>query len=142
MFDKWKQGWWLKHASELAKIYESSEKDLRQKFEIEIEIIKVRKESLIRKLQLEEEELTYKLKLVEERKIEAARIDNEIKNQIRLLEAKASPSSVWAEAFTSGMNKAWDILLPVMTENLEKVKKKIYDDAVRDTVNRMNGKHA
>lgn len=136
--DKWKQEWWLKKASDLAKFYESNEKDLRQKFEIELEILKSRTESLINKLKIEENEIEYRLKKLDERKLELIRADNDLKDQIKTLEAKASPSSVWAEAFSQGMNKAWDLLLPLMTDNFEKLKKKIHDDAVMETVHRMN----
>ena len=84
--------------------------------------------------------MEFRLKSLEYRNIELARADNDLKIQIRLLEAKASPTSVWTEAFSLGVSKTWDLLLPVMTGNIEALKKKIYEDATFDSITRMNGK--
>ena len=44
------------------------------------------------------------LKLLHETK------SNELRQQIKLLEAKASPDQVWVSAFTAGVSKAWDLM--------------------------------
>ncbi len=40
----------------------------------------------------------------------------------------------WEAGFASGMMKSWDSLLPIMTENIDKIKQKIKDDAIRETI--------
>lgn len=139
IFDKWKQEWWIKNASDLAKEYLEKSKELTEKFEAEIKIQTSKNEAMIEKLQIAGEALEYKLKVLEERKIEAQEKDNDLRLQIKLLEAKASPSVVWAEAFTQGMSKAWDLMLPVIQENVDKVKQAIHDKAITETLARLNG---
>ena len=97
--------------------------------------------SELSRLKVMEEEIQFRESILADRKLELIKADNELKDQIRLLEAKASPSAVWCEAFSQGMSKAWDFLLPGMQENMEKLKKKIHDDAIADTLERLNGHH-
>ena len=46
--------------------------------------------------------------------------NNELKQQIKLIEAKASPDSVWIEAFTLGASKNWDTIKSVQSVLNEK----------------------
>ena len=140
IFDKWKIEWWLNHAAELALLHQDKLADITKKFEAEIDSQTLKNRQLLNNLQLEEEELEYRIKTVKERIIEMTKRDNELREQIRLLEAKASPSSVWCEAFTQGMNKAWDLMLPTVIDNVEKLKTKIREDATREAIDRLNGK--
>ena len=144
LFDKWKHEWWINQVSKLEEEYKDKKLELELEFEKEIdEITKKRefdKQSIINRIEFEEEELNHRLKVLEDRKIEAIKADNELKTQIKLLEAKASPSSVWVEAFTAGVHKTWDMLLPVMTGNVEAMRKKIYEDAINDSLKRMGRK--
>lgn len=107
-------------------------------------------EARLKKLQEEQAsvEASYSQRLIELRHIERstlqlqydqARINEELRQQIHLLEAKASPSNVWAEAFTSGFNKAWDMMAPLMEEGSAKVRQSIYDKGVNDTLKRLEG---
>lgn len=43
----------------------------------------------------------------------------------------------WEAGFASGMMKSWDSLLPIMTENLEKLKEKMREDAVQEAIARL-----
>lgn len=44
----------------------------------------------------------------------------------------------WEAGFSAGMLKSWDSLLPIMSENIDKLKQKIKDDAIMETINRLN----
>ena len=151
MFEKWKTKlelkWkeeWLKRNSDLLdslnKEYADKQKHLEDSLTKFASEIQTKKQSLLNRVKMEEEEVEYRLKVVEDRKLDLINTDNHLKAQIKLLEAKASPTSVWTEAFSLGVSKTWDMLLPIMAGNVETLKKKIYEDATFDAVSRMNGK--
>lgn len=147
--ERWKQEWWLKHASEVAKEYESRQADLIQKLdsefklnieksELERDVLYTKIKSELQKGKLLEEEVEFRLKTLNDRKLELIQADNDLKQQIKVIESKASPSSVWAEAFTAGANKTWEIIVPVMTDNITKLKKKMEEDAIQEAIARLN----
>jgi len=148
LFQKWKNEWWIKECAKVASEYEDRKKDLeeildeellrtKEMLDLEIEVMRVGLESKKRKLTVEQEEVDYRLKNLEERKAELASADNYLKGQIKLLEAKASPSAVWAEAFGQGMSKSWDLMLPFMLENIDKLKMKLKEDAAMEAIQRL-----
>jgi G:T/U-mismatch repair DNA glycosylase len=75
----------------------------------------------------------------EDRKVELAQLNVELKQQIRLLEAKAKPDSVWVEAFSRGYEKAWDTLAPLMMSGVEKSKEMIRRVAIDETLANLSG---
>lgn len=141
--DRWKQEWWSKHAGELAKQYESSRIDLIHSFEEEIkkttQTWEIEKEIKLSRIKLHEEEINYRLESLEHRKLELARLNEELRTQIKIIEAKSHPSEVWAQAFTAGVTKSWDLIQPFMIENIEKIKKQLYDDAYTKAIGSING---
>lgn len=144
IIQEWKQEWWLKHAGQLAQEFNGKHIDLVHRCEEEIQKAQaawqITKESSLQKIRLEEEEIKYRLESLESRKRELAHLDTDIKNQMKLLEAKANPSFVWESAFTAGATKTWDLIMPLMTRNLEKMMTKIKEDAAIEAVNRLHGK--
>ena len=54
------------------------------------------------------------LRRQEDRKAELVSVNEELKAQIRLIEAKARPDAVWLTAFQAGYSKAWETMLPIM----------------------------
>jgi len=154
LISKWKEEWWEKREDYLVK--EFSQREAELKADLEEHLIKD-KESFsnhMKKLQAEGQEIESRLARLEvkkaelsemERRItdkrqELASINDELLQQIRTAEAKSSPSSVFMHAFTLGASKTWDLLLPVMTGNIEALKKKIYEDATTEAISRMNTK--
>ena len=83
--------------------------------------------------ELEVEEI---YKRVQDRKEELQKANEELKSQIRLIEAKARPDQVWISAFTAGFNKACDSI-PVLKDNIEKVKDVIKSDAIDSTISNL-----
>ena len=154
LIQKWKEEWWEKKSDELSKEYASEEALLKSEFREHLEkdqasfnlkLEELRKEGLevetrlirlgLKKLELDEIE-----KRTEDKKLELIKLNEELKTQIRIAEGKSSPGTMWATAFSMGVSKAWDMLLPVMAGNIETLKKKIYDDATMDALSRLNGK--
>lgn len=132
LFDKWKEEWWAKHSDEISTYYETEYSELIKKHE-------AKKEELLKRIKLEEDDLTYRLARIDDRKIELERLDADYKLQIKIVEAKSHPSNVWAEAFTAGANKVWDLIAPVMIGNLEKLKSTIQEEAIEEAIRRLGG---
>lgn len=143
--DRWKSEWWIKESANLANQYESKKKDLVIKFESELLATELEwtqnKKLLENKICLEQQEINFRLDSIESRKQELLRVDNDLKTQIKIIEAKAHPSEIWAQAFTAGVTKSWDLIQPFMTENIEKIKKQLYDDAYTKAIGSLNGNH-
>lgn len=146
---KWKHEWLVKHEAEIRLEYASQECKLVEFLKAEISrnisIMEIERDTLYAKTRLEiqkgevlEEEVRYRLKNLEDRKLELIEADKELKLQIKVIEAKSHPSGVWTEAFTLGMNKCWELMLPIMSENLEKVKLKLKEDAAKEAIGRFN----
>ena len=138
--EKWKEEWIKRSMESLTQEYSDLKGDFEKSFEKFAGEIQTKKQSLLNRIKIEEEEVEHRLKLIEDRKLELLRVDNDLKSQIKVLEAKASPSAVWTEAFSLGVSKTWDLLLTVMAGNIEALKKKIYEDATFDSITRLNGK--
>jgi len=145
LIEKWKNEWWIKKASELTKEYESKQSELTMKLEQEmkrnVEQVELQRDILYAKTKAEiekgnilEAEVAYRIKNLEERKLELIKADNELKNQIKVIEAKAHPSTVWAEAFSSGFSKSWDMMMPLMMDGVNRSKKTLIDQAIQETI--------
>ncbi len=139
--DRWKRQWWLIRASELAVEFEANKLDLIHRFQQEIKEIeaswKLTKEMALQRIALEQEEIKFKIESIEGRKRELAHLDTDVKNQIKMMEAKSNPSFVWETAFTAGATKTWDLIMPLMTQNIEKLIKKIQEDATVEAIKRL-----
>lgn len=96
-------------------------------------IIELEKSLEMRKAQLELDN-----EIIQRRRIELANESDILREQLKILEAKSHPSSVWTEAFSMGFSKAWDMMIPIMTEGVHKLKKQIEDQAIDETILRMN----
>ena len=152
MFKKWKKLWLENRIASIENEYRQKIEDenseytnkllrLKEQHRNMLDSSEKSNSALLKRIELNEEELAYRLKTLETRNVELKQADNELKEQIKLLEAKAHPSNVWVEAFTLGINKCWDLLQPVYVENIEKMKKLIYDKATLETLERLNGNH-
>ncbi len=57
------------------------------------------------------------------------------------IEKETTPEEVYIHGFKEGFNKAWDMMLPVMSDGMEKLKKSIKDRAISETLDNLNGNH-
>lgn|SRR3990167_886261 len=90
-------------------------------------------------LEVKKRDLEDVTRRVEDRTKELERTNEELRQQIRLIEAKSSPSSIWESAFSSGFDKAWEIMLKYIDLGDQKAKTNLYNQAVDDTLKRLNG---
>ena len=65
--------------------------------------------------------------------------DRELSERLKVLEAKTSPSNSWLYGFTAGFNKAWDMMIPIMSDGVVKQKKFIEDAAMNRVLEGLNG---
>jgi len=75
---------------------------------------------------------------VEDRKKELIRVNEDLKTQIRLIEAKASPDHVWESSFSQGFSKAWDMMIPLMKKGIEKTHEKIRQEEIENSFPRID----
>jgi hypothetical protein len=93
-----------------------------------------RKKEVEKKVKQELYEVDELLKRVLDKKIEIENKNKDLLDQIRLIEAKASPDQVWASAFSLGFSKAWDMMLPILYDGFGKVKEEISNSAKIETL--------
>lgn len=147
---RWKEEWWNRHESEIVRDYAERESELKQELDSHLEADrasfektrKLAQEAMdlqVATLKVREKELEELTKLMDSKRLDLARKNEELLNQIKLIEAKTSPSNVWVEAFGMGFSKAWDMMAPILMEGVKLSKKSIEDMAITDTLKRMNG---
>ncbi len=76
--------------------------------------------------------------ILADRKVRVEQANEECRTQLRLLEAKASPDSVWVEAFARGYEKAWETVWPIMASGVQNTKALIEQKAIEETLARLD----
>ena len=95
--------------------FRQKEEELRKGFEDSFTKVKNDIDEKLSKLRKQQADLEDDEQRVLDHKKELAKTNEELKVQIRLIEAKASPDAVWAEAFGHGFSKAWVMMRPIIT---------------------------
>lgn len=62
----------------------------------------------------------------------------EVSRQLAGLDAKTCLDTVWTAAFSAGFAKAWDMMIPFMTEGVQRVKKGLEDAAIETTIKNLD----
>ena len=147
MFKKWKQEWFDRKESELCQEFEKELNELKENLSNALDDQEAKLTSVTNSFETRHRDLIFSQNEIDElarrcelKKIELERLNAELLVQIRLLEAKASPEGIWAQAFTAGFNKSWD-MMALQQEGFEKLKKLIRDEAINDTLGKRNGHH-
>lgn len=117
--------WWTEKSDRVRLEYEQKEKDFIAEFDSKYSAIKSELTEKVEELEKDKRDVDDLTTRVEDRRKELARVNEELKVQIRLIEAKSSPDVLWASAFSQGFSKAWDMMIPVMTKGLDKVCDKV-----------------
>ena len=105
-----------------------------------------KKSQVMEKLQIRESELLRHerdvedlLKRVSDKKLDLEKKNQELADQIRLIEAKASPDAVWTSAFQAGFMKCWETMWEFQADQVINLKEKIRSQAINETLGRLNG---
>ena len=134
MFSKLKEQWkkeWIEK-NRLALEQELSERKVD--FMKLTEQVEHENNKLKKALEIKNVELNLMIKTVDERIAEVRKKDSELHQQIKLIEAKASPDRVWCEAFSLGFSKAWDMIEQVQMDGLLRARKVIEDKAINRAI--------
>lgn len=134
MFSKLKEQWkkeWIEK-NRLALEHELSERKVD--FMKLTEQVEHENNKLKKALEIKNVELNLMIKTVDERIAEVRKKDSELHQQIKLIEAKASPDRVWCEAFSLGFSKAWDMIEQVQMDGLLRARKVIEDKAINRAI--------
>lgn len=100
-----------------------------------MEKLKTRESELLR----HERDVEDLLKRVSDKKLDLEKKNQELADQIRLIEAKASPDAVWSSAFQAGFMKCWETMWGFQADQVINLKEKIRSQAINDTLSRLNG---
>ena len=73
-----------------------------------------------------------------DRKVELESLNAELRERIRIIEAKARPDQVWISAFTSGVNRAFETIQPLVNDIIEKSKKSIEERTIDESLKRID----
>lgn len=76
--------------------------------------------------------------LLQDRQVAVRQASEELRQQLRLLEAKASPTEVWSQAMATGYRAALETLTPLMREGMSTMLEKVRQDAIDQTVKNIN----
>lgn len=145
LFSQFKNKWWAKREASLKEEFAQKEeallRDLVHKEHEVMEEVESRRAVLEREreslMKLAKENEHYE-KLVEDRRVDLERSHAELKEQIRITEAKARPDTIWTSAFSSGFNAAWNMMMPLMSEGFNRMKDKVRNDAIEGSIRNFN----
>ena len=127
--------WWTRREAALRVAHAEVEAKLQAELKAHEEGLR----HVLTSLSREESDLQDQERRVKQRQVELAQTNEELRTQIQLLEAKASPSGVWAEAMGTGFRMAFEMLLPLMREGYGKAHNLLFDAAVNDTLQNLEG---
>jgi len=139
VFQNVKKKWIAAREEKLEAEFSDRLASLQRKYEEQesfvISEINEREESLQRK----QRDLEDIIRRTNDKKLELEKKNEELMVQIRLIEAKASPDHVWASAFQAGFSKCWDMMWEFQSEQVTKLREKIRNQAINETLGRLNG---
>ena len=137
--------WWNKRQQDLKDEYADKERLLTveldtQYIELKSKLSKGNEgfQSQLYALKRESDELEYQHDKNTKLKVELEKSNLELSEQIKLIEAKARPDEVWSGAFSLGFSKAWDMMLPIMTEGVKKLREQARTEEIEASMKRLN----
>lgn len=147
LIESWKQDWLEKNKEALRVKFQYDMEDLKKSLDTTLsqckeKLTKLEEDVRFKELELnlKKAEFEEKSKQYDERKVVLAEKQKELDQMIKLLEAKASPTHVWSEAFALGVDKSMDIIIPIITAHNEKLMNKFKEDAALEAINRLKRK--
>ena len=127
MFKKWKEGWLRGQEETLKKGFEVRLSSMKEQYGVLLR----HEESIYKQKQ---DDLAYEQKRLEDTKLYAAKCNEDLRQQIKLIEAKSSPDQVWVSAFTSGFNTAYQSMSAFLQKDVEVKRDIIRDGAYNEAI--------
>jgi hypothetical protein len=115
------------------KVWQRLEEGLKKEFEVQVASLRKQYDEKLKEAENERKERFFEATLAKkqldvaiteqiELKQQVEKANEDLRTQIKLIEAKARPDNVWVEAFTAGFNKAWDMMTKVIGNGFERSK--------------------
>lgn len=130
--------WWNEKSDKIKAEFDQKEKELFSSYNEKFISLSKELADRIEKLEKERRDLSDLGLRIDDRRKELEKVNDELKTQIRLIEAKASPDHVWESAFSQGFSKAWDMMVPLMKQGVEKTKEKIRQEEIENSFPRID----
>ena len=121
--NSWRSEWWARRTAELTATYAAQEAALKEGLQARVD-----------EAARQQQDVAYLERTQQERKVALAAANEDLHTQLRLLEAKAAPDHVWAEAFSLGFSKAWEMMAPLMTDGVRHMEEHIRTTAINETL--------
>lgn len=141
---KFEAGWWARQEARLRLEYAEKERSLHADLEAKLAATRGQLEAdhavledQVRKVKAARADLEDQERRLSDRQEELLRVTEEVRTQLRLIEAKAHPDSVWVAAFTAGVTKSWDTILPLLQDRLRKTQETLEQHAIDATLDRL-----
>ena len=128
---------WYPYKKQLEEHYQKQKEELIARLQKQTEEASEYLQTQLKSLDKSIQEAKYEEEAVAKRKADLERTNQDLKEQIRIIEAKSSPSAVWESAFSLGFSKAWDMMLPHMVQGLDKLKETIREQEIEASLSRL-----
>lgn len=139
MFQNAKSKWLAKKEAALESEFSAVLSTLEAHFDLKKASLAAEIEAAQSQLVLQRRDVEDLEKRYNDKKLELERKNQELAAQIRLIEAKAAPDEVWASAFQAGFTKCWEIMWEFQADQVVKLREKIKNQAINETLERLNG---
>lgn len=129
-----KAEWWARREAALRAEFAAQETHLKAEQSQTLQELRQAFATAQETLQRDQRDLADLEQRLQDRKVEVARVHEELQQQLRLIEAKASPANIWIEAFSLGLSKYCDIILPLLKETLGKSYTQIQEEVTNQVL--------
>lgn len=142
--DKWKSEWLKKHEASLIDEFQESINELEVSLESQMDEWVAKEKSLkdsmnkaVKDYELKFHEIDLLQQKLEMKRQKLTNIDAQLNEQIELIEAKSSPSSVWVNSFGNGYTLGFETAMKMLPEISISVRDAIKQQAIDDTLKRL-----
>ena len=130
IWHRWKQSWLNSQESKWKEEYATKEAEWKKEIASLNESGDREASEIKETLDRTERDLDDLARRLQDKKEALEKANQELRDQLRLIEAKASPDSVWTQAFSQGFSKAWDMMLPIMSSGFDKVVERTRNESI------------
>ena len=137
----WKSKWLARQEATLQQEFQLRLQALQQAQEQQLQAVATQTaevEVVLQKVERLKKAVADSEVLLQDRQIAVQHASEELRQQLRLLEAKASPTEVWSQAMAPGYRVALETLTPLMREGMSTMLDKVRQDAIDQTLKNIN----
>lgn len=131
---------WIKSQEDnLRNEYSERLSSIESELQSEIDNLISEKKKIIDSVNLEKSEIESLEKRMQDTRSSLQEAQRDLKEHLKVLEAKANPSIVWQSAYTAGFQAAWSVAWDFQKDAFNAYTEKVRSQAINDTLKRLNG---